>query len=67
MEFKVGDSVKLKEGQSPIMVVSSAEVEYMPNHVECKWDLQREGKFTFDTFHKDTLKYYTKKGLLDKG
>ena len=66
MEFKVGDSVQLKEGRCPIMVVSSTDIEFMANHVECKWYSPKEGKFIFDTFHKDMLKYYKKRGLLDK-
>ena len=66
MEFKIGDTVKLKEGYCPVMVVSSTDIEFMPDHVECKWYSEKEGKFEFDTFHKDMLKHYKKKGLLDK-
>ena len=67
MKFKVGDAVKLKEGYSPTMIVSDIELENMPDWVTCKWYLGKEGKFTFENFHKDMLKYYKKKGLLDKG
>lgn len=57
MEFKIGDSVKLKEGICPVMVVSDVKLEFRPDSVECKWYSEKEGKFKYDTFHKDMLKY----------
>ncbi len=66
MDFKIGDAVKLKEGLSPTMIVSDIR-DQEKGYVECKWYLASEGKFTFESFHKDMLKHYTKKGLLDKG
>ncbi len=67
MDFKIGDAVKLKEGVSPVMTVSFTDDQEATGYVECKWYLSSEGKFTFDKFHKDMLKHYTKRGLLDKG
>lgn len=66
MEFKIGDSVQLKKGQSPIMVISRAKIEHMPEEVECKWYSKKEGEFKVEIFHKDMLKYYKERGLLDK-
>ena len=60
MDFKIGDSVKLKEGFSPIMMVDSIEKEI----VGCKWYSGKEDKFKYEDFHKDTLKLYIKKGLI---
>lgn len=62
MDFKIGDAVKLKEGFSPTMMVSDIEGDL----VTCEWYSDKEGKFIFKSLHKDILKHYTKKGLLDK-
>jgi len=61
LDFKVGDAVKLKEGFSPVMIVSAVEIEHLPDHVECKWYSNKEEAFKFETFHKDMLKLYEKK------
>lgn len=61
LDFEVGDAVKLKEGRSPVMMVSAVVVEHLPDHVECKWYSNKEETFKFETFHKDMLKPYEKK------
>jgi len=66
VEFKIGDSVQLKEGQSPIMVISRTKIEHLPEEVECRWYLKKEGEFKSEIFHKDMLKHYKERGLLDK-
>lgn len=62
MDYKIGDAVKLKEGFCPVMVVDSISADM----VGCKWYLDKEGQFKYEDFHKDMLKHYKKKGLLDK-
>jgi len=58
LDFKIGDAVKLKEGSSPVMIVSSVDVPNSPDHVECKWYSDPEKVFKTDVFHKDMLRPY---------
>jgi uncharacterized protein YodC (DUF2158 family) len=66
-KFKLGDTVKLKGGLSPIMVVTDYNIEkkYIGNSIvliyklECSWYTKGRSEFSLRHFVEEALEFYT--------